>query len=246
MAVASSAMTRSAISTERVFFLAMTIAMFGCVFVGFSRSFFLHPFFPERHRPSESFFYVHGTIFAAWFVLLVVQASLVTAGNVRRHRQLGVAGVGLAAVMIVFGTIGALIAAHRPGGFIGVPVPPLVFLVVPLTSMLFLGGFVTLAIVNRGNPQKHKRFMLLASMSMIAAAFARWPLVETTGILVFFALADVFLIPLAIWDFRSRGRLHPVTLWGGLVLIASEPLQLALASTPAWGRFARWAVGLVA
>jgi hypothetical protein len=246
MAVASSAMTRSAASAERVFYLAMTIAIFACVFVGFSRSFFLHPFFPERHRPSESFFYVHGTIFAAWFVLLVVQASLVTAGNVRRHRQLGIAGVGLATAMIVFGTIAALMAGHRPGGFIGVPVPPLIFLVVPLASMVFFGGFVTLAIVNRGTPQKHKRYMLLASLSLMAAAFARWPIVETTGILVFFALSDLFLIPLAIWDFRSRGRLHPVTLWGGLVLIVSEPLQLALASTPAWGRFAQWAVTLVA
>jgi len=230
---------------ERAFFLAMAIAMFVSVFVGFSRSFFLHPFFPQRHRPAESIFYVHGTAFAAWFVLLVVQASLVTAGRVRLHRRLGVVGACLAAAMVVLGTLGGLIAAHRPTGYVDVPVPPLVFLVVPLTEIATFAVFVALAIVKRGDPQSHKRLMLLASLNLLAAAFARWPVVEAGGILVFFAFSDLFLIPLAIWDFRSRGRLHPVTLWGGIWTLACQPLQLAFANTPLWMRFAHWSTGLL-
>ena len=63
--------------------------------------------------------------------------------------------------------------------------------------------------------------------------------------LVFFGLADLFIVALAVWDVRSRGRLHPATLLGGIAIIASQPLRLALSGTPAWNQFAAWAVALV-
>ena len=44
---------------------------------------------------------------------------------------------------------------------------------------------------------------------------------------------------------RTRGRLHPVTLWGGLALIVSQPLRLAVMGTEGWLAFARWATGLI-
>ena len=61
----------------------------------------------------------------------------------------------------------------------------------------------------------------------------------------YFGLTDLFVIALAVWDLRSRGRLHAVTLWGGLLLIASQPLRLVISGTDAWMSFARFAVGLV-
>jgi hypothetical protein len=63
--------------------------------------------------------------------------------------------------------------------------------------------------------------------------------------LIFFGFADLFIVALAAWDFRSRGRLHPATVWGGLVLIASQPLRLTVMGTPAWLAFAAWATGLL-
>ena len=70
-------------SAERRFFTGMALAILATVLVGFSRSFFLRPLFPDWPSPSEMIFYVHGAVFAAWIVLLVAQASLV------RHRQPG-------------------------------------------------------------------------------------------------------------------------------------------------------------
>ena len=66
------------------------------------------------------------------------------------------------------------------------------------------------------------------------------------GPVAFFAVTDLFIVALAAWDFISRGRLHPATLFGGLVLIASQPLRLALSGTPAWLAIAGWATSLVA
>lgn len=34
-----------------------------------------------------------------------------------------------------------------------------------------------------------------------------------------FGGTDLFLIAIAVYDWRSRGRIHPATLWGGAFLI---------------------------
>jgi hypothetical protein len=119
--------------------------------------------------------------------------------------------------------------------------------VVPFFDMLIFSSFVATAIVKRGEPQAHKRWMLLASIELLTAAIARWPVVMTAGVGIplFFGLTDLFLVPIVIWDLASRGRVHPATLWGGLLLIASQPLRLVISGTAGWLAFARWATGLL-
>ena len=72
---------------------------------------------------------------------------------------------------------------------------------------------------------------------------ARWPGVLALGPLAFFGLTDLFAVALAIRDFRARGRLHPVTLWGGSLIVVSQPLRLVVSSTQGWLDFARWSTG---
>ena len=112
--------------------------------------------------------------------------------------------------------------------------------------MLLFASFVGLAIAKRGESQAHKRWMLLASLNLITAAIARWPGVITIGAPpLFFGLTDLFLVALVIWDRVSRGRVHPATKWGGLLIVASQPLRLVASGTAAWLAFARWATGLL-
>lgn len=232
-------------AAERRFFTGMALALFAAVFVGFARSFYLHPLFPELDVPPESIFLVHGVAFSAWMVLLVVQATLVARGRTDLHRRLGVFGALLAIAMVVLGTLGALAAARRPTGFFDVPVPPLQFLAVPLFAIALFALFVGLAIARRRDPQSHKRLMLLATIQLVTAAIARWPVVSNFGPPAFFGVTDLFIVALAIWDFRTRGKLHPVTLWGGLLAIVAQPLQLAISGTDSWLAFAKWATGLL-
>jgi hypothetical protein len=230
---------------ERRFFTGMALAILATVVLGFSRSFFLRPLFPQWPSPSEAIFYVHGVLFAAWIVLFAAQASLVAAGRIELHRKIGPVSAVLAPAMVALGTLGALIAARRATGFVGVPVPPLQFLAVPIFDMILFPTFVGLALAQRRNPQSHKRWMLLATINLITAAIARWPGLAPLGPLAFFAVTDVFVIALVIWDFRTRGRLHPATLWGGLLILISQPLRLVLSGTEGWLVFARWATGLL-
>jgi hypothetical protein len=241
-------------SAEHRFYIGFAAALAAAVLLGFARTFFLRPWYPEwarAHGAPEAFFYIHGVVFVGWFLLLLAQPSLVAAGRIDLHRRLGRLGGGLAIAMVLLGTLGALIAAGRPTGFMDVPAPPLQFLTVPLTIMVLFGTFVTLALLNRRDPQTHKRYMLLASIALVEAGVARWPFafMETAlpvpGIGMIELCVDLFLVPLVVWDLVSRRRLHPVTLWGGLALIASQPLRFLLSGTHAWLAFAAWAVGLV-
>jgi hypothetical protein len=244
--VATQTVGRGRWSTERRFYEFTALAMFGTVFLGFARSFFLRPLFPAWPSPPETIFYVHGAAFTAWLVLLVAQPVLVGIGRTDLHRSLGWIGAALAGAMVALGTAGALVAARRPAGFFGVPIPPLQFLVVPFFDMVLFAPFVALAIARRRDTQSHKRLMLLATVNLLAAGIARWPFAMMSGgPPVYFGLEDLFIVALAAWDFRSRGRLHPATLWGGLAIIVSQPLRLVLSGTAAWLAFAGWAVGLL-
>ena len=233
-------------SAERLFYTGVAVAMFAAVFLGFARSFFLRPWFPEVPAPTEPVFFVHGVAFTAWLVLLVAQPALVAAHRTDLHRKLGWTGAGLAAVMVALGTFGALVAARRPTGFVGISLPPLQFLAVPLFDMALFAAFVALAVAKRRDSQSHKRLMMLASVNLLAAGIARWPFaMMQAGPPMFFGLSDLFIVALVAWDLASRGRLHPVTLWGGLAIVVSQPLRLVLSGTGTWMAFAGWAVGLL-
>lgn len=233
-------------SAERLFYTGIAISMFAAVFLGFARSFFLRPWFPEVPAPTEPVFFVHGLAFTAWLVLLVAQPALVAAHRTDLHRKLGWTGAGLAAAMVALGTFGALVAARRPTGFVGISLPPLQFLAVPLVDMTLFATFVALAVAKRRDTQSHKRLMMLASVNLLAAGIARWPFsMMQAGPPMFFGLSDLFIVALVGWDLASRGRLHPVTLWGGLAIVVSQPLRLVLSGTGAWLAFAGWAVGLL-
>ena len=240
------------LSAERRFYVGFSIAILAAVLLGFARTFFLRFWFPEwsaAHSPREPFFYFHGILFSAWVVLFIAQTSLVAARRIDLHKKLGWVGAALSLAMIVVGIPTALIAAARPSGFIDVPVPPVPFLVVPVTDLAIFGVFMTLAIINRRKPQFHKRFILLSSLGLLDAAIVRWPfpfmtMQFATGITMTELFIDLFLVPIIIWDLVSLRRVHTVTLWGGLAIIASQPLRWMLADTQAWQSFAHWAIGL--
>jgi hypothetical protein len=150
--------------------------------------------------------------------------------------------------MVALGTFGALVAARRPTGFVNIPLPPLQFLIVPIAAIVLYAVFFTLAVVGRRDPQAHKRYMLLASIVMVEAAVARWPFAFMNGsspvpfLDMPSLVTDLFLVPLIVWDFRARGRMHPVTLIGGAAIVVTHALRMPLASTAGWQALAGWAV----
>ncbi len=231
---------------DRVFYSGMAIAMALTVFVGFAPTYYLRLFSTEGPVATVSGFpftplvHLHAVVFSAWVLLFIFQTALIASRRVKVHQRVGIAGAALAAVMIVIG-IGTAIAGARAGS--GPPgVDPLAFLIIPLGDMALFAIFVASAIGLRRNREAHKRLMLLAYVSLLAAAVARWPGVMPLGPLGFYGFAFLFLFAGIGYDLLSRRRVHRVYKWGGALLVLSVPARLAFMETGLWRAVAEFLV----
>ena len=223
---------------ERLFYSGMAVAILITVFTGFSRSYFLKGHFGT---PELSFLlHLHGLVFTAWVLLFLVQTTLVAALRTDIHRRLGALGGVLAVLVLILGTATSIIRVK--GGSAPVPgVPPLVFLAIPLVDMLLFAVLVGSAFYYRHRADVHKRLMTLATVSLLAAPIARLPFeFMKAGPPAFFGVADLFIVAMLVYDLITRKRIHSATIWGGLLILVSQPLRLMLAGTPAWLAFAGW------
>ncbi len=234
---------RSTGSYDRVFYSGLAIVMALTVLGGFARTYY-GPLLIGGPRTTLSggpwtfVVHAHALFFTSWVLLFVAQTALVAARRVAVHRRLGIAGAILAGGMVMAGLRTAIAAAARgsapPGS------DPLAFLVVPLFDLLLFSGFIIAALVMRRRKDAHKRLMLLAYVSIIAAATARLPGVLSLGPPAFFGLALLFVIAGVVYDYASRGRVHPVYWWGGGAILVSVPLRLAISTTAMWRSFAEF------
>ena len=232
----SSAAVRTRERTRR-FYVGMALAIALTVFAGFSRSYFLKAYFGG---PSLTpLLHLHGLIFTAWVLFFLTQTVLVAKGRTYLHRRMGVAGAVLAALMVVVGSTTAIIRIK--GGSTVPGIPPLVFLAIPLFDMLVFAVLITAALYFRRKLETHKRLMTLASISLLAAPIARLPLpLMKAGPPAFFGLADLFIVACIVYDLTTRRKVHPATIWGGLLIVASQPLRLIISGTATWMTFASW------
>jgi hypothetical protein len=224
---------------ERLFYTGMAVAFMLTVFVGFARTYYLRPYFGT---PSLTpLLHLHGIVFTSWLVLLLTQTVLVAANRTDIHRRLGMIGAVVAALMLLIGTLTAIIRAKIVEVPPGAP-SPLVFLTIPLGDMLVFAILVGAGFYYRRRADMHKRLMLLATISILPAATARLPFafIQQVGPLAFFGLADLFIVVCLLYDLVSRRRLHRATVCGGLLIVVSHPLRLLIGSTQAWLAFATW------
>jgi hypothetical protein len=223
------------------FYVSVAILAAAVVFVGFSRTFYLNAWFARRDLPALVI--VHGAIATAWVGLLVVQSWLVASRRTDIHRRLGVAGAILALLMIVVGLATARQAAKYGFQTPGLP-PATIFVVVPFFDIVVFAILVAIGLHYRRRTDIHKRLMLLATLSILPPAIARIPLSWITSTLPVsaFLIADLILLACVAIDWRRSGRLHRAYLWGGLLVVLSFPLRLAVAGTPVWQAFVQWAI----
>jgi hypothetical protein len=227
---------------ERWFYISMSIAAVITVFAGFAPTYYLRPYF--NTAPLMPLLHLHGVVFTSWLVLFLIQTTLVAAHRTDIHRRLGILGGVIAALMIVIGATTAVIRANQ--GATPVPgVSPLSFLVVPLGDMLVFGILVGAGFYYRRRADVHKRLMLLATVSILAAAIARLPFaIMQAGPPAFFGFTDLFVLACVIYDLITLKRVHRTTALASLLIIASQPLRLMLAGTQTWLTFAGWLTNL--
>lgn len=227
---------------QRWFWLAGALFAALVVFVGFSPTFYLRNLFGTPQLSALKI--VHGTVFSAWVVLFLVQTWLVATNRRGAHRALGALGAILLVAMCVVGY--QLAVESGRSGFTPDPakVSALSFMAVPLFDLGVFALLVSAALLLRGRTDWHKRLMLLATLSLLPPAVARMALQfpPLPVLPISFGCTALVIIAAMGLDRAMLRRLHPATLWAGLLVILSLPGRLLIASTQAWQHFAAWLI----
>ena len=220
---------------ESRYYVGIAIVLLAIILVGFTRSFYLRPFFTFHHSLDLSgsarmpvLVILHGMVLTAWFLLFFGQVWLAATRRVHVHRQLGIAAAVTAAVLVVVTAPTIILAiprlehAHIPAEIIATLVAG------DALSLVWFALFVGLALYLRRRSDTHKRLMVLACVAILVPALARLGDMLGQPTLVIVGGSVALCLSLVIYDLASRKRLHAVTLWGGLLLVVANPLLMAL------------------
>ena len=233
---ASPDLPRNPVGQGRLFHAGMAVAFLLTAVAGFGPTYFFKPVHPSP--PLSLLLHVHAMVFTAWLILVIVQTGLVRADRVDVHKRLGIFGALLAASMVVLGLSVAVDAARRGASADGMT--PLAFMIFPFGQTLLFGGFMAAGLWKRRQPEIHRRFMMLGTICILTPAISR--LVDKRSLLAMF-LTLAFVVVAMIHDWLSRRRVHPVYIFGGVILLVSGPLRAVIANSAAWQSFARLLVG---
>ncbi len=222
---------------DDAFFTVMSLVMLAVVLVGFAPSYFLRGAV-FAHLPSV-LVHLYGAVFSSWIILFVVQSSLISAGNLRLHRKLGVLGAVIAGLMVVLGVL-APFGTLRRGAELPSFFTPASFLIGNVIGILIFGAFVAVAIWKRNNAKVHKRIMFIANAMLMPPALGRMPFMDAHPYLIGMIPLGMILA-LFVFDLFTWRRPLAVTMIGGLIFFISNPIVDAVVYTSLAQRITVWA-----
>lgn len=206
--------------------------------------------------------HLHGVLFLAWPVLLLVQARS-SARSRRWHRGFGFAGIALASAMALSGLL-AIGSSIETWSARGVGLSGQAISIVAFSGLLLFTGLFVAALAATRDRATHARCMLLATLAIMQGATGRLALLVLQGgnpgllrpgllppppgllpVAAIHLLFDAIVLgTLALYDRRSLGRVHRATLLGGGAIVAVHATRHLFVETAAWAAIAGWLVAL--
>jgi hypothetical protein len=219
--VAGAARTRQA-------YFAVVLLIAAIVAWGFFKTYYSRPF---TRTDLPAIVHVHATVFSLWVLVLVAQAAVVVAGNVRLHKRLGTIGMVYGALVFA---IGLLVSVGAPVLRVRAALYPLevggIVAIYNLTDMLLFGAFLALASVYRNRPELHKRWIVAATAALCGAALGR---VVPGGSAQYLLLWLSPLLALVAVDLVTRRRLHWIPVVASALLVVAF-FKVPLYAAPIW------------
>jgi hypothetical protein len=203
-----------------VAFTAMLAAVF---FAGFAHSYYLRPWFVQRHV-LPWVVHLHGLLMTAWVALFVAQVVLAYRHRIELHRKLGVIGAYLAPAAVALGEFVVLRAiwlrfpgATRRQAF-------LLFVAFDGINLLVFAILALAALLMRRRPDVHKRLMLLAVVSALPPALGRIAARAGSehGELIVLSVMLATVGGCVVLDTLRHRRLHPAMAWGAAAIVVSS------------------------
>jgi len=201
----------------------------------------------RRSFAAPWYVHLHGATALGWVLLLLAQARLVKVRHTPLHRRLGWAAPPVAMLIWASGIATAVWAAERDRPQLGsIATSGLAGTVTGLSLFLLLASA---ALAMRRRPDWHKRLVMLATIQLLWPAFFRlrhlMPSVPNPE--VWFALVLAYL-PVAVAAVRDRlryGKIHPVWLFAGPLLVLEQSLEVVLFDQGIQRRFGLWLYSLL-
>ena len=235
------------------FYVVMAWAFVVVAFGGFFATYWLQ-MAQGTFRGGSPLLHFHGLLFSAWTLFFLSQTTLVANRKLRSHRSWGMLGISLATAMVFLGMAVAIAGTQERIGA-GYGNAARAFFIVPVTAIVPFGAFVAAAVANVRRPEWHKRFMLVATVSVLQAAVARVFFLAATGggpgmrpgllppppverALTGAFVTDLLIVAAMIHDWREDGRVHAAYWWGLGIMLAVQLGRTPFAHTEAWYRTA--------
>jgi hypothetical protein len=227
---------RPALTRHPRFFPILSLLLLVFVFLGFAPTYYMRP---ANAGAIPAYLQIHGAAMTAWYVLLLLQTTLIAVRRRAVHRRLGVGGAVIAAVIVCLNPIVVVWSvAHRAPG---TPIELTALITIgDLLVMAIFGLLAALAIYWRRYPETHSRMLMLASIAVAGPALGRLSLnlagTPLPGLITLMLLA----LLVVVHDRLLIKRVHPVSAWGTAAIIGSLVLSMAIANSPAGPAIVRW------
>lgn len=201
------------------FFLTLAILQLAVVVAGFAPTYYARP---ATLPPLAPEFLWHGRILTVWYLLVVVQSGLIglrrDRTTLRLHKHLGLASVGIAALVIYSG-IGVAFEFYRGGSATEI-LSPAGILTANLMNLLGFAICFSAGIAYRTRRELHKRYMVLAGVVMIGPAAFRLTVNCSLPPPLSLAVQLGFVVAMFAYDRAKLGRISAPN-WVAVGLILS-------------------------
>lgn len=222
------------------FFSVMALIVAVLIFASFSMTYYVP--LATSSKQFTLLRHLHGLVFFAWTVLIVVQPWLVRSGQIRRHREVGLLGAALAGSMVPLGLWMATVAIQdRINQKFDLPFEFALYNLVDIALFALAIGWAIREASRRID--WHRRLVFVSMLLLLGPASSRLWFVFESMPFPFFDMAanvgaDMLFIALAMYDRKVLGRLHPVTLWSIVVLVPFHVVEPYIARSAWWNSIA--------
>ena len=227
--MATAALSSAAMAREDRFFLTTAIAMAIVVVCGFSfqlamgRSTFASP--PHVHA--------HAVVFMGWVAIYVAQTAFATTGSLALHRRLGWIAAAWVVLMVIMAFV-VTIAMVRQGTVVFFFKPLQFLIFDPLTVLTFAALTAAAIVNRRRTDWHRRLHYCGMALLLGPAFGRMLPLPLLIPYAYEATFVAVLIFPAigVAADLRRRGRVHPAWTWGIGTMLASKLLVEALSYGP--------------
>lgn len=222
--------------TDHKFFWGVAAVFPLLVLAGYFKTYYFKAFF-DVPPAANWLVHFHAVVMSVWVLYFVAQIVLARTKNIKLHMSMGLAGIALAAMVVVVGLATAydshIVRHTAPPGL-----SPYSFLVIPLGDMMFFVATLATALVYRKNQFIHKPLMLLTAINFAAPALARLPIAPTDYFLLYtFGFPCVLAAAAFAWHTWKYRKFNKIYAAFTALFIIMQPVRIILGTSEAWVGF---------